>query len=328
MHTKRDLFPYILVSLLAITLILLLLLDRRIPLFETPAGMVPFLIIISAIAVILGRFAMRSPPPRQDETVSLWLQWHRPGIIGGALTGLIFLGVYWAYDWPAPNRIELSERQVNQMCQIQPPVPDHLIIWTTPEVLSLVPEFLLIGTSLGLVVGLFFPAWHHLMQRMFWPTSQRWITHPYPSGVFFGLVFGALIGTWLCPIIFSISDGRPFTRISTSAISVFLAVSFYLLFEVARHRNVMTRNAYFSMASVLTVGLLLTSLVWFIDSHFGISAAAYCFFYSTWDTSLNTLKPGWLPAIAGAAYGAMCGAITMSVVSGYLIIRTILMRQK
>lgn len=93
------------------------------------------------------------------------------------------------------------------------------------------------------------------------------------------------------------------------------------MFEVARHRDAMNRSAYATLATVLLVGVLLTSLVWFLDAHVGISAAAYCFFYTTWNTDLNELKPGWLPAIAGAAYGAMCGAITMSVASGYLIVR-------
>lgn len=320
---KRDLFPYALVGLVAAALFFLLLLDRRFPVFSTPAGMVPFLFIVLAIAATLAHYAARTPAPKSDETRRLWLQWHRSGPIGGALTGLIFLGIYWAYDWPAPNRTEFSERQVNQMCVLSEPVPEALIILTTPDPLTLIPGFMLLGMALGTVVGFVFPRWHNVMHRQaqHFP-ALKWLSHPYPSGVLFGLCFGVLIGTWLCPMIFSISDGRPFIRISTSAIAVFLAVGFYLLFEVARHRDVMTRLAYMTLATVLAVGVLLASLVWFLDAHLGISAAAYCFFYTTWNTELNELKPGWLPAIAGAAYGAMCGVITMSVASGYLIIRS------
>lgn len=122
-------------------------------------------------------------------------------------------------------------------------------------------------------------------------------------------------------MIFSISDGRPFIRVSTSAISVFFAIGFYLMFEVVRYRHGMNRQVYVTLASVLGVGLLLTGLVWFLDTQLDISNTAYCFFYDTWDTRSNALKPGWLPAPAGAAYGALCGAITLSVASGYMIIR-------
>ncbi|TPW12314.1 MAG: hypothetical protein FD130_1796, partial [Halothiobacillaceae bacterium] len=323
MRQKHDFFPYALVGLIAATLFFLLLLDRRFPLFSTSSGMVPFLIIVSAIAAILAHYTMRSPLSRSEETAQLWLQWHRSGPIGGALTGLIFLGTYWAYDWPAPNRTEVSERQVNQMCQLSTPVTDDQIIWTTPDPLTLIPGFMLVGLGIGLVVGLLFPYWHKQLTRHTAATEPlRWLSHPYPSGVLFGLVFGALIGSWLCPMIFSISDGRPFIRLSTSAISVCLAVGFYLLFEVARHRQIMSRAAYITLATVLAVALLLTSLVWFIDAQLGISATTYCFFYDTWNTQTNELKPGWLPAMAGAAYGAVCGTLIMSVASGYLIIRS------
>jgi len=320
---KYDFFPYILVGLVTAALFFLLLLDRRSPIFSTPAGMAPFFFIIIAITLTLILFAMRAPAPASSETDGFWLQWRRSGPIGGALTGLIFLGIYWAYDWPAPNRVEISERWVNEMCGINPPVPDDQIIWTTPDPFSLIPGYMLVGMALGTVVGLLFPHWQRLMVRL----AERRpafnaLSHPYPSGLLFGLIFGALIGSWLCPIIFSISDGRPFIRVSTSAISVFLAVGFYLLFEVTSYRHRMNRAAYTTLATVLAVGVLLTSLVWFLDAQLGISATAYCFFYDTWNTQTNQLKPGWLPAIAGAAYGAMCGAIIMSVASGYLIIRT------
>ena len=83
----------------------------------------------------------------------------------------------------------------------------------------------------------------------------------------------------------------------------------------------MNRSEYRTPATVFTVGVMLTSLIWALDAHLRISEAAYCFFYTTWNTELNQLKPGWLPALAGAAYGALIGTITMSVASGYLIIR-------
>lgn len=319
---KRDYFPYALVALVATALFFLLLLDRRSPIFSTPAGMAPFFFIVIAIATTLAHYAMRAPAPGSEETGGLWLQWHRSGPIGGALTGLIFLAIYWAYDWPAPNRTEVSERRINDMCILSQPVPDKQIIWGTPDPLSLIPGFMLVGMALGAVVGFAFPRWHRAMHR--WvriSPALKWLSRPYPSGLLFGLVFGALIGAWLCPMIFSISDGRPFIRISTAAISVFLAVGFYLLFEVARHRHGMNSPAYITLTTVLAVGVLLTSLIWFLDAHIGISESAYCFFYATWNTELNQLKPGWLPAMAGAAYGAMCGTIAMSVASGYLIIR-------
>ncbi|HEB92239.1 MAG TPA: hypothetical protein ENI94_01985 [Gammaproteobacteria bacterium] len=319
---KHDFFPYILVGLMAATLFFLLLLDRRAPIFSTPAGMAPFFFIVVAIALTLILFAMRTPAPTDSIDNGFWLKWHRSGPIGGALTGLIFLAIYWAYDWPAPNRIEISERWVNKMCAVHPPVPDELIIWTTPDPFSLIPGYMLVGMALGTVVGLLFPRWHRFMTRQAQHRpAVKTLSHPYPSGLLFGLVFGALIGAWLCPIIFSVSDGRPFIRVSTSAISVFLAVGFYLLFEVTSYRHHMNRAAYTTLATVLSVGVLLTSLVWFLDAQLGISATAYCFFYDTWNTQSNQLKPGWLPAIAGAVYGAMCGAIIMSVASGYLIIR-------
>jgi len=127
-HKKHDFFPYILVGLVAATLFFLLLLDRRVPIFSTPAGMAPFFFIVFAIAMILCLFAMRAPAPTNEQTDGLWLKWQRSGPIGGALTGLIFLYIYWAYDWPAPNRVEISERGVNEICGIHPPVPDELII--------------------------------------------------------------------------------------------------------------------------------------------------------------------------------------------------------
>jgi len=270
----------------------------------------------------LAHYAAASPAPNREHTSRLWLQWHRSGPIGGALTGLIFMGTYWAYDWPAPNRAEISERQVNEICALAQPVPDELIIWATPDPLGLIPGFMLVGLMLGLVVGQAFPRWHQFIHRQLRAVpSLQWLSAPYPSGLAFGLIFGALIGAWLCPLIFSVSDGRPFLRVSTAAISVFLAVGFYLLFEVAHHRHVMTRAAYATLATVLLVGALLSSLVWFLDAQLGVSATAYCLFYTTWNTQLNELQPGWLPAIVGAGYGAMCGAITMSVASGYLIIR-------
>ncbi len=319
---KHDFFPYILVGLMAATLFFLLLLDRRTPIFSTPAGMAPFFFIVFAIALTLILFAMRTPASSDSISNGFWLKWHRSGPIGGALTGLIFLAIYWAYDWPAPNRVEISERWVNKMCGIDPPVPDELIIWTTPDPLSLIPGYMLVGMALGTVVGLLFPRWHRFMIRLAQHRpAVKTLSHPYPSGLLFGLIFGALIGAWLCPVIFSVSDGRPFIRVSTSAISVFLAVGFYLLFEVTSYRHHMNRTAYTTLATVLSVGVLLTSLVWFLDAQLGISATAYCFFYDTWNTQSNQLKPGWLPAIAGAVYGAMCGAIIMSVASGYLIIR-------
>ncbi|MCF6219214.1 MAG: hypothetical protein L3J94_10780 [Gammaproteobacteria bacterium] len=80
--------------------------------------------------------------------------------------------------------------------------------------------------------------------------------------------------------------------------------------------------AYASLASVLSIGVLLASLVWFLDAQLNISTTAYCFFYDTWNTQANELNNGWLPAIAGAAYGAMIGAITMSIAASYMIIRT------
>ncbi len=319
---KHAFFPYILVGLMAATLFFLLLLDRRTPIFSTPAGMAPFFFIVVAIALTLILFAMRTPAPTDSIDNGFWLKWHRSGLIGGALTGLIFLAIYWAYDWPAPNRIEISERWVNKMCAIHPPVPDELIIWTTPDPFSLIPGYVLVGMALGTVVGLLFPRWHRFMTRLAQHRpAVKTLSHPYPSGLLFGLIFGALIGAWLCPIIFSVSDGRPFIRVSTSAISVFLAVGFYLLFEVTSYRHHMNRAAYTTLTTVLSVGVLLTSLVWFLDAQLGISATAYCFFYDTWNTQSNQLKPGWLPAIAGAVYDAMCGAIIMSVASGYLIIR-------
>lgn len=322
MNRRSDLFPYFLVALVAAALFFLLLLDRRASIFSTPAGMAPFFFIVLAIAATLVLCAMRTAAPVSERPDGLWLKWHRSGPIGGALTGLIFLGVYWAYDWPAPNRAELSERRVNEMCGIMPPVPDELIIWTTPDPLTLIPGYVLIGMALGAVVGFCFPIWHGVFgRRTRRAPALAWLSHPYPSGLLFGVVFGALIGTWLCPIIFSISDGRPFIRVSTSAISVFFAVGFYLLFEVARFRNNMNREAYRTLGTVLGVGLLLTGLVWFMDAQLGISTSAYCFFYDTWDTRTNELKPGWLPALAGAAYGALCGAITMSIASGYMIVR-------
>ena len=321
-HKRHDFFPYVLVALLVTTLFFLLLLDRRSPIFSTPSGMLPFFFIVLAITAVLAHYAMSSSAPKREDTHRLWLPWHRSGPIGGALTGLIFLGTYWAYDWPAPNRSEISERQVNEMCTLSQPVPDELIIWGTPDPLGLIPGFMLVGLALGLVVGQFFPRWHKFIhQQTQTISSLQWLATPYPSGLAFGLIFGALIGAWLCPLIFSVSDGRPFIRVSTSAISVFLAVGFYLLFEVARHRHAMTRAAYATLATVLLVGALLSSLVWFLDAQLGISATAYCLFYTTWNTQLNELQPGWLPAIVGAGYGAMCGAITMSVASGYLIIR-------
>lgn len=324
---KPDLFPYLLIALVAAALFFLLLLDRRTPIFATPAGMAPFFFIIFAIALTLGLFASRNPAPSISRRNGFWLKWHRSGPIGGALTGLIFLLVYWAYDWPAPNRVEISERRVNEMCHIVPPVPDSLIIWTTPDPLGLIPGYMLVGMALGLVVGLLFPYWHGWMDRLVrrYPVL-RGLNHPYPSGLLFGLIFGALIGTWLCPLIFSVSDGRPFIRVSTSAISVFLAVAFYLLFEVASYRRQMTRAAYLTLATVLSVGVLLAGLVWFLDAQLGISATAYCYFYDTWNTQTNELKPGWQPAIAGAMYGAMTGAIIMSVASGYMIIRDTIAR--
>ncbi len=324
---KPDLFPYLLTALVAATLFFLLLLDRRSPIFATPAGMAPFFFIVFAIALTLGVFASRNPPHHIGQSNGLWLKWQRSGPIGGALTGLIFLLTYWAYDWPAPNRVEISERRVNEMCHIVPPVPDALIIWSTPNPLDLVPGYMLVGMALGLVVGLLFPPWLGWMDRQTRRRpALRSLARPYPSGLLFGLVFGALIGAWLCPLIFSVSDGRPFIRVSTSAISVFLAVAFYLLFEVASYRHCMTRSAYMTLASVLSIGVLLAGLVWFLDAQLGISATAYCFFYDTWNTQTNELKPGWLPAIAGAMYGAMTGAIIMSVASGYLIIRTAIAR--
>lgn len=327
-RNKPDFFPYVLVALVAAALFFLLLLDRRSPVFSTPSGMAPFLFIVLAIAAILAHFAMRSPAPRDKDACDLWLQWHRSGPIGGALTGLIFLGIYWAYDWPAPNRTEISERQVNQLCLLSQPVPDTLIIWGTPDPLGLIPGFMLLGLALGTVVGLLFPYWHNaICRRTPEAPALRWLSHPYPSGLLFGVLVGGLIGAWLYPLIFSISDGRPFIRISTSAISVFLAVGFYLLFEVARHRHAMNRAAYTTLATVLLVGALLTSLIWLLDAQLNLSATTYCFFYTTWNTELNELQPGWLPAIAGASYGAMCGAITMSVASGYLIIRAVVKEQ-
>jgi len=325
LHRKHDFFPYVLVALIVAALFFLLLLDRRSPIFSTPSGMMPFLFIVLAIAAILARYAMSAPAPKKEDTNRLWLQWHRSGPIGGALTGFIFLGTYWAYDWPAPNRVEISERQVNEMCVLSQPVPDKLIIWGTPDPLGLIPGFILVGLFLGLVVSLFFPRWHLFIHRQTRATpALHWLAAPYPSGLAFGLIFGALIGSWLCPLIFSVSDGRPFIRVSTSAISVFLSIGFYLLFEVARHRHAMTRSAYATLATVLLVGALLSSLVWFLDAQLGISATAYCLFYTTWNTQFNELQPAWLSAIVGAGYGAMLGAITMSVASGYLIIRTAL----
>ena len=320
MSRKRDFFPYMLVAFIAAVLFFLLLLDRRFPIFSTPAGMAPFFFIVLAIAATLALYAMRAPAPRSGESDGLWLKWQRSGPIGGALTGLIFFGVYWAYDWPAPNRVELSERRIHDICGVA--VPPELIIWTTPDPLTLIPGYMLMGTALGIVVGFCFPRWHKLVNRH----AQRaptlsWLSHPYPSGVLFGLIFGGLIGTWLCPMIFGISDGRPFMRLSTSAISVFFAVGFYLLFEVAGHRNHMNRASYLTLATVLAVGALLAALVWFMDAQLGISTTAYCFFYDTWNTHTNEIKPGWLPALAGAVYGAMIGAIIMSVASGYMIIR-------
>ncbi len=326
---KPDFFPYVLVALVVATLFFLLLLDRHSPLFSTPSGMAPFFFIVLAIAATLVRYATALPSPKRQDTGRLWLQWHRSGPIGGALTGLIFLGTYWAYDWPAPNRSEISERQVNEICTLDQPVPDELVIWETPDPVELIPGFMLTGMALGLVVGLLFPRWHTFIhQQTRTIPTLRWLAAPYPSGLAFGLIFGALIGTWLCPLIFSINDGRPFLRISTSAISVFLAVGFYLLFEIAQHRRAMTRTAYATLAVVLFVGVSLSSLVWFLDTQLGISSTAYCYFYTTWNTALNELQPGWLPAIAGAGYGAICGAITMSVASGYLIIRAAVEREE
>ncbi len=320
---QHNFLPYILIALVVSALFFLLLLDRRTPIFSTPEGMFPFLFIAFAIALVLGLFALRAPIPHPNTYDRFWLKWHRSGPVGGALTGLIFLAIYWAYDWPAPNRTEISERQVNQICHIDPPVTNDQIIWSTPNPFDLIPEFMLVGLLLGTVVAVTFPRWHGRINL--WAEhrpSFSALRHPYPSGLLFGLTFGALIGAWLCPLIFSVSDGRPFIRVSTSATAVFLAVALYLLFEMASYRYQMSKAAYATLASVLSIGVLLASLVWFLDVQLNISTTAYCFFYDAWNTQTNELNGGWLAAIAGAIYGAMIGAITMSIATGYMIIRT------
>ncbi len=316
---RRDYFPFVLVLVLGSALFFLVLLDREAPLFSTPGGMAPFLFIVAAFAAVLAVYAARAPVYCQLGHKEPLLRWRYFGAFGGALTGLIYLGVYWGYDWPAANRSEISERQVNEMCNLAEPVPEALIIQTTPDPLTLIPGFMLVGLALGLVVGLLFPPWHARLERA---PIAAWLKRPYPSAIAFGLTFGALIGSWLCPIIFSISDGRPFIRFSTSAIAIFLAVGFYLLFEAARHRHSLSREAFATLISLLLIASSLAGLVWFIDVQLELSAQAYCFFYDTWNTHTNELEPGWRPLVAGAGYGAMVGVITMALAVGFMVVRT------
>ncbi len=319
---RHDLFPYLLVALLAASLFFLFLLDRQQPLFSTPEGMAPFIFILFAFSALLAHYASQASAFKMVQEGEPELHWRRFGIVGGGLAGLVFLAVYWAYDWPAPNREEISERQVNELCRLAEPVPPEWINQSTPDPLDLVPGFVGMGMALGLVVGLLFPWWYRRIEQSVKRHGRMgWLAHPYPSGLLFGVLFGALIGAWLCPIVFSISDGRPFIRVSTSAISVFLAVGFFLLFEMARHRHVLERRAYGPLAAILMVAASFSAAVWFIDSQFALSVSAYCFFYDAWNTRTNTLEPGWLPLLAGAAYGAMVGGITMSIASGFMVIR-------
>ena len=322
---KHDYFPYTLLSLIATTLFMLLLLDRRFPIFNSPSSMVPFLFIVFAIASILGRYATSSSALPVERTEELWVPWYRMGIVGGSLTGLIFLVTYWAYDWPAPNRVELSERRITEMCGLDYEVPQHLIQSGVPDPMALVLPCVLISMMIGLVVGITFPRWHRQLNKLanVFP-SLRFMASPYPSGLIFGLVFGAAIGTWLCGYFFSFNDGRPLIRISTSAVSTFLAIGFYLLFEIARHRDVMTKTCYLALTNVLVIGALLTGLAWLIDAQLEVSANAYCLFYSEWDTETNQLRAGIVTRVTGAFYGGVIGAIVMSVASGYLVIRTII----
>lgn len=322
---NRDYYPYILLSLIAVTLFMLLLLDRRFPIFSSPSSMVPFLFIVFAIASVLGRFASSSGGVRQIQTEELWVPWYRMGIIGGTFTGLIFLTTYWAYDWPAPNRVELSERRISEMCELDFEVPQDLVQQGTPDPLMLVAPCVFISMVIGLLIGFLFPRWHRYFSQVarVWPPLGL-LANPYPSGLAFGLVFGGLIGTWLCPYFFSFNDGRPLIRLSTSAVSTFLAIGFYLLFEIARHREVMTKACYLALTNVLVLGGLMTGFMWILDTQLGLSENTYCMFYSEWDTEFNKLKPGWIPKITGAFYGGIIGGIIMSIASGYLIIRTII----
>lgn len=324
---KKDLFPYLLSGLLAFTLCLLILLDRRFPLFASSSSMVPFLFIVFATGLVLARYTNFAAPTAipGKSTKDLWVPWYRLGLVGGSLTGVIYTATYWAYDWPAPNRVELSERRIMEMCQLPTPVDTALIEPTLPSPLSIILPGVVIGIGVGMLVGLLFPRWRDWLFSLGarWPSLQ-FLTLPLVSGLVFGVVCGGLLGTWMGPYFFSMNDGRPLMRLSTVSVATFLSIAFYIIFETARYRHSLNKHCYRALTNVLIIGAFITAFVWLIDTQMDLSTSTYCMYYAEWDTVTNTLKPGWKPIAMGVIIGSTIGGITMTLASGYLIVRTIL----
>lgn len=328
LSSKTDYFPYVLSGLVAVTLFLLVLLDRRFPIFASSSSMVPFLFIVFATVLVLARYTYNTVDGLPAKQISeLWVPWYRLGIVGGTLSGLIYSVTYWAYDWPAPNRVELSERRIVEMCQLDAPVAAQYIEQGLPNPLVLFIPGIFLGIIVGMLVGLTFPRWRNLIsyfsQRIVWMSA---FNSPLISAQTFGIVCGSLLGIWLGPFFYSYNDGRPLMRLSTVSVATFLSISFYLIFEIARHRNQLNKHCYRALSNVLIIGGALSGFVWLLDTQLNLSTNAYCMYYSEWDTVNNTLRPGWKTLTMGAMLGSMIGCIVMSLVSGYLVIRSVLIK--
>ncbi len=326
LSSRTDYFPYVLSGLVAVALFLLVLLDRRFPLFASSSSMVPFLFIVFASVLVLARYTYNTVENLPDKKTSeLWVPWYRLGIVGGTLSGIIYSVTYWAYDWPAPNRQELSERRIVEMCELDVPIAAQYIEQGLPNPWTLFLPGIFFGIVVGMLVGLTFPRWRNLLDYC----SRRIkklavVKSPLISAQLFGIVCGSLLGIWLGPYFYSYNDGRPLMRLSTVSVATFLSISFYLIFEIARHRNVLDKDCYRALTNVLIIGGVITGFVWMLDTQLSLSTNVYCLFYDEWDTVNNTLRPGWKPIAMGAMLGSLIGCIVMSLVSGYLVIRSVL----
>ena len=252
----------------------------------------------------------------------------------GLLTGLMFLLCYYFIDFTGDS--DISERHVDAICGAlgwPPFAPNPALVkgtgvpWPYPSLLRLIPEFILTGGMIGLIVGYLVPVWHRFAVRLSKTTVVLgWLRSIWGSYLTFGLLWGFSIGIVFNMFIFAKSDGRPFLSIYAAVLAASLSVLSYVLLETIRLMADARKQLNGRMASEF-VGITLAALGIAIfyamaDRAFDVTPRAYCHFYSAWDTKLNRLQTTPSVLFVAALYGTGIGLLVMWLVASFSVVES------
>jgi hypothetical protein len=263
------------------------------------------------------RTGKKTSAERQD--FSIWLLGVRNAIVGGLLTGPVFLFFYYRLDFARNGRPDISERFLNDLCPLQRPNAVVSFVSEYPQPLSLLPEFLGFGMLVGLVIGAILPGWRKWLASIGnTPRRKEGLNQPYFAAISFGVIFGTILGAAVNYVFFSQNDGRPFMKLSTAAFAAQVSVSLYLIFQLFSFWSSLSPEAI-RRVIVLGVFALIFPLLFLSLDYFGnLSVYSYCQFYQSWDSAKKQVVPGLRPIVVGALYGGWIGVLVMWTVGGYI----------